>query len=100
MTEQQARLLARAQQSLSNPSEVSESLAIRALSEAVIEVGNISEHQLFDVAMIRLKIALKSEVSDVDWALFKNAKATANRITAQAAGSSHSVTQRTSVWDM
>jgi hypothetical protein len=100
MTEQQARLLARAQQSLSNPSEVSESLAIRALSEAVIEVGNISEHQLFDVAMIRLKIALKSEVSDVDWALFKNAKATASRITAQTVGSSHSVTQRTSVWDM
>jgi glutamate formiminotransferase len=100
MTDQQARFLERAQQSLSNKSEVSESLAIRALSEAVIEVGDISEHQLFDVAMIRLKITLKSEVSEVDWALFKNAKATANRIQAQTAGGNHSVTQRTSAWDI
>jgi hypothetical protein len=76
----------RALQSLRNPNEVTRELSDMALSEASVELWDraVADHQLFDVAMVRLKINLKIEVSEQDWLLYKEAKKSAAKIDDEA----------------
>ena len=100
MTEQQQRFFDRAKLGESNPHAVTESLSNDALVVALLEVGQIAEHALFDVAMLRLKVVLKSELSEVDWRLYKAAKSQVGKSTTAAPSSGYAVATRESQWDM
>jgi hypothetical protein len=93
----------RAVQSLRNPNEVTRELSDLALNEASIELWDraVANHQLLDVAMVRLKINLKIEVSEQDWLLYKEAKKSAAKIDNEAQLQTLvEIGTKESAWDM
>jgi hypothetical protein len=99
MTEQQQRFFERAKLGVTNPNAITEAIAKTALDAAIYEVGNITEHLLFDVAMLRLKILLKVELTEDDWRLFRNAKSQIGK-TELTPKTVYATQARTSTWDM
>jgi len=99
MTEQQQRFFDRAKLGVTNPSAITETSTQAALDAALYEVGSIAEHLLFDVAMLRLKILLKVELTEDDWRLFRNAKSQIGK-TELTPKTVYATQARTSAWDM
>lgn len=100
MTDQEQRFFERAKLGVSNPNAVTPIVSNGALTAAIYEVGDIAEHLLFDVAMLRLKIMLKVELTEDDWRLFKNAKNQIGKTATSTPVSVYAVGTRSSAWDM
>lgn len=103
MTEQEQAFYNRVTQSLYNTVELSEPIVTQALSEADAEIEgkSIAQHQLFDIAMYRLKVLLKIDPSEADTKLFNEAKKAASKLTDVGESTTLCVVgQKTSEWGL